>query len=326
MSFRVVIAGRPDSFQASAGESILDAGRRAGFSFPQACRNGNCLRCEGLLTRGAVVHLRQGAETDSAKTGTCPVLPCIVAARSDCELTMQGVYGPGELPVVDVAAQVIEVQPLTPHVACIRLRLPAGRRIARLAGQYLEILDGDRAYAFSMASPPASGRDVELHLGHGGENPDSMAVLALLQREPVVRVRLPLGDCTLVNEPRLPLIIVAGATGFAQAQALVEHMQASHWRTPVTLYWAVRTADDMYLPEKPLHWQATRPDFRFVPVTTQDGTRIQDVVLADGHDPGRRLVYACGSPAMVYALCDALVAAGLPVDRMFSDVFAWAPR
>lgn len=331
-SHRIVLGTSGREFVAAAGESILAAGRRAGFTFPQACRNGNCFRCEGILRHGDVEHQRSHLRQQDGA-----VLSCIVEARADCVLEVAGVYGPGELPVLTVAAQVLAVSPLTPQVMQVRLRLPAGRKITRLAGQYLEILDdagaGKNASAFSIASAPASGRELELHLRYGDDNPSSLAVLALLQREPVVTVRLPQGDCTLVAEPRLPLIIVAGSTGFAQAKAFIEHAIAQRWSVPISLYWGVRTGADFYRQELLAEWRQQYPALRCVQAVSQeDGGPdrhtgyVHQAVLTDRHDLTQRLVYACGSPPMVYATQDALVAAGLPPERIFSDVFAWAPR
>lgn len=241
---------------------------------------------------------------------------------------------PGGLPACEVSVQVMAIEPLNDNVACIRLRLPAGRSVSRLAGQYLEILDGEgSAYAFSIASAPASGRDIELHVRHGVENSSSLVVMDLLRREPVVPVRLPLGDCTMSGEPRLPLLLVAGSTGFAQAKAFIEHAIAQGWwQVPIRLYWGARTEADLYLDALAREWARCHPNIRYVPVLSASaapGFRhglVHEAVLADDPDFQAVLVYACGSPPMVYAAMDAFVARGLPAERMFSDVFSWAPR
>lgn len=340
MAYCISVNERADAFVAEPGESILEAGRRAGFTFPQACRNGNCFRCEGRLLRGEVEHQRSHEKTHATRD-PATVLPCIVEARSDCTIAVEGVYGPGELPVAEVAAQVVAIEPLNHNVSRIRLRLPAGKKVERLAGQYLEILDPDGvdggAYAFSIASPPESGREIELHIRYGDENPSSLAVMALLRREKVVTLRLPMGDCTLAGEPRLPLLFIAGATGFSQVKAFVEHAIARGWTVPVTVCWGARTPEDIYLAELPARWARECANIRFVPVATslagsgpgQQEIRsglVHEAALEQVADFGNVLVYACGSPPMAYAALDAFVARGLPRDRLFSDVFAWAPR
>lgn len=237
------------------------------------------------------------------------------------------------LPVIEVVTQVMAIEPLGRNVARIRLRLPAGRDLLRRAGQYLEIVDGDNAYAFSMASAPDSGRDIELHVRYGEQNSSSLAVMDLLRREPAVLVRLPLGDCSLVSEPALPLIIVVGSTGFAQAKSFVEHAITNRWQVPISIYWGARTAKDLYLDALARSWSAEHTNIRYVPVLSgvpaAAGFRIglvHEAVLADVADFSGLLVHACGSPAMVYAVADAFIARGLPADRIFSDVFSWAPR
>jgi len=319
-------------FACPPGETILNAGQVAGFRFPQACRNGTCLRCEARLLAGTVRHLRSGARVTAAPGGV-PVLPCACAPLSACDLAADGVLAPGEMPVVTRAAQVAGVEDLSEEIARVRLRLPAGKPVARLAGQYLEILDGDDAFAFSIAAPPASGRDIELHIRHGADNPSSLRVLALLRRQPVVNLRLPLGDCTLVGEPRLPLLFIAGSTGYAQVRAFVGHAIAGGWRVPMQVYWGARRRADLYLLDELLGWQQAHAGLQVVPVLSADagdGTLrqglVHEAVLADAPDFSNLLVYACGSPAMVYAALDAFTARGLPAERLFSDVFAWAPR
>jgi CDP-4-dehydro-6-deoxyglucose reductase len=330
LSVRLLPSGL--GFEALPGESLLDAGQRAGFRFPQACRNGNCLRCEARLLAGSVRQLRTGAVL-TAPAGGIAVPPCAVEAMSACELQAEGVLAPGEMPVLTRAAQVAGIDDLAPAIARVRLRLPAGKPVARLAGQYLEILDGNDAFAFSIASPPASGRDLELHVRHGEDNPSSLRVMSLLRTQAVVSLRLPLGDCTLVTEPRLPLLFVAGSTGFAQVRAFVGHALAQGWRVPMHVYWGARRREDLYLLDELLGWQREHANLRVVPVLSTGagsaGMRqglVHEAVLADAPDFASLLVYACGSPAMVYAALDAFTAQGLPEERMFSDVFAWAPR
>lgn len=323
-------------FHVQDGESILDAGQRAGFSFPQACRNGNCFRCEARLVEGEVKHLRSGEITCAGEQGTA-VLPCIVSPRRDCALIAAGVRAPGEMPLQTRAAQILAIDTCAPDIARVRVRLPAGKAVARLAGQYLEILDGENAYAFSMASPPESGRDIELHIRFGADNPSSLRVMELLRASPVVEVRLPMGDCTLISEPRLPLLLIAGSTGFSQVRAFVGHAIAQGWRVPVDVYWGARRREDLYLLDEALSWAESHRNIRVVPVLsggdagTPDARALRrglvhEAVLADAPDFTHLLVYACGSPPMVYAALDAFVARGLPPERMFSDVFAWAPR
>ncbi|MNR51902.1 CDP-6-deoxy-L-threo-D-glycero-4-hexulose-3-dehydrase reductase [compost metagenome] len=53
---------------------------------------------------------------------------------------------------------------------------------------------------------------------------------------------------------------------------------------------------------------------------------LHEAVCEDFPDLKSLRVYASGSPAMVYATLDALVAAGMDAHQMRADVFAYAPR
>lgn len=234
-------------------------------------------------------------------------------------------------PVQDVAAKILALDALGHEVLRVRLQLDAD--VERLAGQYLEIIDGGRAYAFSIASPPESGRKLELHVRHGAANPASLEVVALLRRATPLQLRLPQGDCVLAAEPQQPLLLVAGATGFSQVQAFVEHALARRWSVPTTVCWGARRPEDFYVTDLPLRWQREHAHIRChfavsqgaVPPGMHAGVA-HEVAMRLVPDFTRHRVYACGSPPMVYAARDALTAAGLPPARFFSDVLAWAPQ
>lgn len=234
-------------------------------------------------------------------------------------------------PPVDVPAQVVAVEPLNHNVVRVRLRL--AQDVARLAGQYLEIRAGDTAYAFSIASPPESGRELELHVRYGDDNPSSLEVMSLLRRSARVQLRLPLGDCVLADEPRQPLLLIAGATGFSQVQSFVGHAIACQWTVPIAVFWGARDAADFYLADVPARWQREHANIRCrlvvsqgLPAAGMQAGLVHAVALAETRDISRVRVYACGSPPMVYSALDAFVAAGLPRAQFFSDVLAWAPR
>ncbi len=234
-------------------------------------------------------------------------------------------------PPLTTTARILSLEALGHEVLRLRLRLSSD--VPRLAGQYLEIIEGDQAWAFSLASPPETGRDLELHVRYGEVNPASLAVVALLRRVTTVQLRLPLGDCVLVNEPPRPLLLVAGATGFSQVKALVEHANAQRWMTPITVCWGVRRPEDFYLPELPLQWQREHAHIRChfavsqgeAPAGMQTGMA-HEVAMRQVPDIAQHDVFVCGSPPMVYAALDAFMAAGLPKDHFYSDVLAWAPR
>ena len=187
------------------GERILEAAQRLGYDCPQSCRNGNCHVCAALLVDGRV---RQDGEVrDHGELFTCIAEPI-----EDCTLLWDGVLALGELPVRKLACQLSECTDVGGDVWRVRLRAPAGKPPRYHAGQYLMIEreGGDKA-AFSLASAPHRGRDLELHVL--AREKSAQDLIAQLQRNGMARVELPFGDTHLAQLPDGPLVLIAAGTG-----------------------------------------------------------------------------------------------------------------
>ncbi|MBX9912377.1 MAG: CDP-6-deoxy-delta-3,4-glucoseen reductase [Pseudomonadaceae bacterium] len=305
------------------GERILDAARRLGYDCPQSCRNGNCHICAALLLDG---RIRQSGEERSHGE----VFTCIAEPLEDCLLHWDGVLAPHELPLRKVSCQLLECAPVGGDVWRVRLRTPAGKPPRYHAGQYLliEREEGEPA-AFSLASAPHCGRELELHIL--AREASSQELLVQLQRDGMARVQLPFGDTHLAELPNGPLVLIAAGTGMAQMHSLLEHCRSAGFKHPVHLYWGVRRSKDFYqLP----HWQEWQqlPNLFLHQVVSDPRDwhgrlgQLHQAVREDFSDLKPLHIYASGSPGMVYATLDALVEAGMDPQQLRADVFAYAPR
>lgn len=305
------------------GERILDAARRLGYDCPQSCRNGNCHICAALLVEGRVQQ--SGVELDHGE-----LLTCLAEPLQDCVLHWDGVLAPGELPVRELACQVVGCDELGGDVFRLRLNAPAGKVPRYHAGQYLLLQrDGDDYAAFSLASAPQRGRELELHVLARDEA--TLGLIAQLRSSGLVRVKMPFGDTHLAELPDGPLVLIAAGTGMAQMNSLIEHCRVSGFAHPVHLYWGARRPEDFYALEHWPQWQQMPNLFLHQVVSDQCGWQgrcglLHEAVREDFTDLGALHVYASGSPAMVYATLDALVEAGMDAEQMRADVFAYAPR
>ncbi len=305
------------------GERILDAARRLGYECPQSCRNGNCHICGALLVEGRVEQA--GNVQDHGEFYTCIALPL-----EDCVVLWDGVLALGELPVRSLACQLTECVEVGGDVWRVRLRAPAGKPPRYHAGQYLliERENGEKS-AFSLASPPSAGRDLELHVL--AREASARHLVEQLQRERLARIQLPFGDTHLAELPDGPLVLIAAGTGMAQMHSLIEHCRSHGFRHPVHLYWGVRRPEDFYTLEHWDEWQALPNLFLHKVVSDLCGWEgrcgmLHEAVCEDIADLAGVHVYASGSPAMIYATLDALVEAGMDAHQMRADVFAYAPR
>jgi CDP-4-dehydro-6-deoxyglucose reductase len=134
-------------------------------------------------------------------------------------------------------------------IACVCVHPPA--KCPRYhAGQYLLLQrpDGEMS-AFSLASAPHAGRELELHILAREEG--SIALLQHLRSTGMARVQMPYGDTHLADLPDGPLVLIAAGTGMGQMHSLIEHCRAAGFAHPVHLYWGARRPEDFYqLP----HW------------------------------------------------------------------------
>jgi CDP-4-dehydro-6-deoxyglucose reductase, E3 len=305
------------------GERILNAAQRLGYECPQSCRNGNCHVCAALLVEGRV---QQAGETrDHGEIYTCLAQP-----QEDCVVLWDGVLALGELPVRSVVCQLTECSEMGGDVWRVRLRAPAGKPPRYYAGQYvmLERENGEKS-AFSLASAPHAGRDLELHVLVREDS--ARRLIEQLQRNAMIRVEMPFGDTHLSQLPDGPLVLIAAGTGMAQMHSLIEHCREKGFPHPVHLYWGVRRPEDFYTLEEWDAWQSI-PNLHLHKVVSDlcgwEGRcgLLHEAVCEDIHDLSAVYVYASGSPAMVYGTLDALVAAGMDAHQMRADVFAYSPR
>lgn len=305
------------------GERIIDAVRRLGFDAPQSCRNGNCHICAANLISGRV--LQSGTERQRGELYTCLAEPL-----EDCEVEWEGVLAPGELPLRNLACQLVDIEDLGGDVCRLRLRTPAGKPLRYHAGQYLllERPDGQLS-AFSLASAPHEGRVIELHILLREDS--TRELVESIRQQRMARIRAPLGDCCLPRLPSRPLVMIAAGTGLAQMQSMVEFCLHEGLELPLHLYWGVRRPEDFYHPPHWQHWQQQANVYLHQVVSDTpewEGRQgmLCEAVCEDLTSLADYEFYLCGSPPMVYATLDALVAAGAPAKQIYSDVFSYAPR
>lgn len=238
-----------------------------------------------------------------------------------------------------LTCQVIEVEDLTPDVFRVLLE---GRTeaMAHAAGQYLEMrLDEDTWVPFSIASRHADDGRLELHIQHWPERSNSAQLRRMLVVAEQLTLRLPSGDCVLDPTSERPLLLIAAGTGFAQMKAIIEEAQHQSPERPIALWWAARERRDLYAESMVREWVRQFPQLRFHAVC-EDGFeegfaeprieghhgRVDTALVSRLADVSAEDVYISGSPGMVYACVDVLASMGLEPSRVFSDVFAYAPR
>ncbi|HWT16240.1 MAG TPA: 2Fe-2S iron-sulfur cluster-binding protein [Patescibacteria group bacterium] len=318
---------------ARPGETLLDAGLRAGLALPYDCRNGGCGVCECSVLNGRVDHgAYQPAVLTDAMRAAGKALMCVATPLEDVELevavdSLQA--GAGAAADVHVA-RVERMERLGDDVIRMHLLLPGGERLPFAAGQYINILleDGQKR-AFSFANPPHDNAMIELHVRRVPGGRFTTRVFETMQVGDEIRFEGPVGRFTLHASQR-PIVFIAGATGFAPIKSIVEDALHRRVQRPMWLYWGVRRKQDLYLLALAEAWAREHAHFQFVPVLSEPDLSdawtgrtgfVHEALLADFPDLRGHEVYVCGSVRMVENAVPAMLAQGLDENACFSDAF-----
>lgn len=315
-----------------SGETLLEAGLRAGLALPYECRNGGCGVCLCSVHHGKVDHGHYQADALGAEMRQRgQALMCCATALEDVEI------------IVDVPSlihsdapslrrwhgRVQQMTRLGPDVMRLMVT-PPDQGIAFAAGQYLDIVlaDGQRR-AFSFASPPHGDGDglIELHVALVPGGRFTTQVFESMQEGDTLELEGPFGHFTLTESTR-PILFVAGATGFAPVKSILEDAFQRGIRRPMRLYWGARNIRDLYLLDLARQWQADHPHFEFVPVLSEPDPNwngrtglVHEAMLSDFPDLREHEIYVCGSLIMVEVAIPAFLAHGVSQNHCFSDAF-----
>ncbi len=336
----------PARVAARPGETLLEAGLRAGVALPYDCRAGGCGLCMCTVLQGRVdPGPFQPAALTEPMRARGQALMCCAVALEDVELEVEGVgvlsTGSAAAPTRRWQAQVQAMQRMSADLMRLHLALPAGEHIDYVAGQYINIvLDDGARRAFSFASappdpaaPPSTAGDlIELHVRLIPGGRFTTQVFERMQVGDTIDFEGPLGRFTL-NDSARPILFVAGATGFAPVKSILEDAFRRGVQRPMTLYWGVRHAADLYLQDEVARWTQAHANFRYVPVLSEAGDDwsgrrglVHEAMLADHPDLRGHEVYACGSVRMVEAAVPDFIAHGLDEQFCFSDAFVPSAR
>jgi CDP-4-dehydro-6-deoxyglucose reductase len=334
---QITILPSRQRFVADPLESVLSAALRAGLNLPHSCKGGHCASCRARVLSGSCAYPGErpaGITEQEAEAGD--VLLCQARALTDLAVEAREMQPAPDVEVKSLPCRIDRMERLADDVMAVFLRLPAVEELHYRAGQYLDVmLSEGRRRSFSIASAPADGKLIELHVrrasaaGFTGQLFDNLRVGTLL------RIEGPLGQFWFRGESPRPAVMVGGGTGYAPLRAMVRQLLASGDRRPLTLYWGVRTQGDLYEDRWLRELAASRPGFRYRPVLSERAAGVpsaalqsglvHEAVLGDAPDLANRDVYASGPPAMIEAVRASFAAHGLPREQLFFDSFDYAP-
>lgn len=329
---RIEPAGRILTVEDS--ETILDAALRSGVALPYSCRGGSCGTCKSKLLTGRVDYGQyEDRAMSAAEREAGSVLICQAKPLSDVVIEARVLEQAADIPIRILPCRVAGLERAAPDVMVVSLKLPEHERFQYLAGQYIDILLRDSARrSFSLAHAPGRDELLELHIRQVPGGLFTTHVFEKLKERDLLRFQGPYGSFFL-RAGSSPVILVAGGTGFAPMQAIIEQVLAAQPDRPLHLYWGARARPDLYRHELAERWAKQHPDFRYTPVLSEPGLAeawsgrtgfVHQAVLADYPDLSGCEVYASGPPVMIESIRREFLARGLPPDHLYSDSFEFS--
>lgn len=335
MSYTVTLRPSGHSFEVDDDERILEAGLREGIAFPYGCRNGACRSCIARLLTGEIDYGPKkppGLTTHDVEVGK--ILSCQAVPLSDLELEVREIGAAPHIKVKILPVRVAELVKLNHDVMLMRLRLPSTERIHFLPGQFIDILLRDgRRRSFSLANPPHRNEYLELHIRHVEGGAFTGQVFHSMAPKALLRIEGPLGAFFLREDSERPILLMAGGTGFAPMQSIIEHAIEQGLSRPIHLFWGARAQKDLYRHEQVLEWCKNWKLLKYTPVLSAPDTKdrwagqtgwVHEALLQAYPDLSAYDVYLSGPPGMIVAAEDAFLSHGLPEDRLFYDSFEYA--
>jgi CDP-4-dehydro-6-deoxyglucose reductase len=312
-------------FSSEPGQSLLEAAESSGFTLPYSCRSGRCSTCKCKVTGATKVFLDEtGLSAEEKLDGW--VLACARSAETDLTLEIQDL---SELNLPEkkmIPAKIDALELLSCDVMGVKLRLPPGRTMEFLAGQYADVIGPRgirRSYSFA-AAPKADG--VEFQIRRVDSGAMSAYWFGEARVNDLLRVDGPKGTFVLRHTPNTDVVFLATGTGIAPIKSMIEWIAAQPENLQprsVKIFWGGRTEEDLY-------WDpgVSLGRFHYYPVLSRAskrwrGTRgyVQDALLTMNTDLSTTQVYACGSDEMIHSAKLALTTKGLSQGAFFSDAF-----
>lgn len=333
--YRVRIEPSGHEYNTDEGETILAGALRHGYMLPYSCRTGSCGTCKGTLVSGAIDYgTYEEKALSPAERAAGKALFCQAVPRADIVIHQREIAAAEDIAIKTLPCRVVAMERVAHDVMVLSLKPPQTERLAFLAGQYIDILlrDGNRR-SFSLANPPQQNDVLQIHVRHVPGGAFTAHVFTRMKEKDIVRFRGPLGVFFLRPDSDLPLILVAGGTGFAPIKSMLEDAASKGVTRPMHLYWGVRARRDLYMHTLVQGWAQARPGFRYTPVLSEPAADdawtgrtgwVHAAVLADYPDLRGHEVYASGPPPMVAAIRATFPRHGLPEERLYYDSFEFA--
>ena len=327
------LAGTGTVYSASADDTLLRAGLRAGIGLPYECNAGGCGSCKVELLHGEVRELWPEAPGLGAKDrARGRRLACQCVPLSDCEIKARpGAAYLAPFPPMRFAAVLTGSRPVTCDIRAFTLRGPGPA--AFVPGQYalLDVPGAGQLRAYSMSNQPNAAGDWEFMVRKvpGGR---VGSLLFELDEGASVTIDGPLGLAHWRDDAARDVVCIAGGSGIAPIVSIANAAARALPARPIRLYYGGRGPADMPAFDTWLHAgaqvqvsaAASSGELADAAGWTGERGHVHELVARSfAGEPAAHRYYLAGPPPMIEALVRMLVverkvpAAQIHYDRFY---------
>ncbi|HIG79588.1 MAG TPA: NADH:ubiquinone oxidoreductase, na translocating, f subunit [Cycloclasticus sp.] len=228
--------------------------------------------------------------------------------------------------------QVTYSAPVSKGIILLRIKLTEPSSVDFKAGQYLAVLlpDLDKVAYYSIASSPNKVGEVELLVKEDKFGAGAIYLYSLKEGDSL-QLHMPMGSAFLREDSDCNVVFVAGASGASYIRSMIHYLdESNHLAHREIHYFLGCREQDELLESDYMHALADKyQGFHYHPALSDqedwDGHTglITDVVdRLMPNDMSKWEAYSAGSPAMVKAVADLLIAnKSLMPASFFSDMY-----
>lgn len=322
------------TFKVEGGASLLTTLASQKLFLPSGCGGrGSCGTCKCKVLEGAGPLLpTETPYLNDEERKSSVRLSCQVKVKNDIKIQV-----PEELLSIKEFNTVVEkITDFTHDIKGLRFRLPEGEKIKFKAGQFANLFSKpyddvkeETSRAYSISSPPADDRAIELVIRYVPNGMVTTYVFKHLKEGDNVRLIGPFGDFFLRDTDR-EIVCIAGGSGLAPIRSIILDMiDKGISNRKATFFFGAVTVKDLYYVEEFKAIEKEHAWFRFIPALSRDDSEhpyvkglITDVVASHYGDMKDIEAYLCGSPGMIDACEKTLTGKGMPKNQIFYDKFS----
>jgi phenol/toluene 2-monooxygenase (NADH) P5/A5 len=312
MAFQLTVEPLGRRIDVEDGQTILDACLRDGLWLPHACCHGLCATCKVQVLDGDIDHgdaspfALMEFEREERKT-----LACCARLESDTVIEADIDEDPDarHIPLRDFSGVVTRIEDLTPTIKGVFIRVAEPLRFQ--AGQYVTLGIGDLGIsrAFSVATPPSCGDEIELNVRIVPGGQGTAWVHEKLAAGDHVNLVGPYGNFFVRRSAQRPVIFMAGGSGLSSPRSMILDLLENGFDHPITLIYGQRHRAELYYHEAFVALAAQHRNFRYVAALSHEPSEsdwtgyrgfvhdaAKDAFSGDfrGHQ-----AYLCGPPLMI---------------------------